>query len=72
MTKTFKKADKDNATVILDQGNYVKKLKELILADTSKFIRIKFTACICYFHQISIFSPNDSPSKNRENAFYFI
>ena len=27
-------------------------------------------AFVCYFHQI--FSPNDSPSKTLENAFYFI
>ena len=29
-------------------------------------------ACVCYFHQIFIFSPNDSPSKTMKNAFYFI
>ena len=28
--------------------------------------------CICYFYQISIFSPNDSPSKTMKNAFYLI
>ena len=29
-------------------------------------------ACVCYFYQIFIFSPNDSPSKTMKNAFYFI
>ena len=29
-------------------------------------------ACVRYFHQIFIFSPNDSPSKTMKNAFYFI
>ena len=28
--------------------------------------------CVRYFHQIFIFSPNDSPSKTMKNAFYFI
>ena len=31
-----------------------------------------FKACVRYFHQIFIFSPNDSPSKTMKNAFYFI
>ena len=29
-------------------------------------------ACVRYFHQIFIFSPNHSPSKPMKNAFYFI
>ena len=32
----------------------------------------KVKACVRYFHHIFIFSPNDSPSKTMENAFYFI
>ena len=28
--------------------------------------------CVRHLHQIFIFSPNDSPSKTRKNAFYFI
>ena len=31
-----------------------------------------FKACVHYFHQIFIFSSNDSPSKAMKNAFYFI
>ena len=31
-----------------------------------------FKACVCYFHQIFIFSPNDSLSKTVKNAFYSI
>ena len=31
-----------------------------------------FKACARYFHQIFIFSPNNSPSKTMKNAFYFI
>ena len=31
-----------------------------------------FKACVPYFRQIFIFSPNDSPSKAMKNAFYFI
>ena len=31
-----------------------------------------FKARARYFHQIFIFSPNDSPSKTMKNAFYFI
>ena len=31
-----------------------------------------FKACVCYFHQIFIFPPNDSPSKTMKNAFCFI
>ena len=33
-------------------------------------IRIK--ACVCYFLSNFYFSPNDSPSKNMKNVFYFI
>ena len=29
-------------------------------------------ACVRYFYQIFIFSPNDSPSKNMKDFFYFI
>ena len=29
-------------------------------------------ACVRYFHQIFIFSPNDSPSKTMKNALYLI
>ena len=29
-------------------------------------------ACVRYFYQIFIYSPNDSPSKTMKNAFYFI
>ena len=51
----------------------LKKLNKLIcfnfrLADDQK----SFKACVCYFHQIFIFSPNDSPSKTMKNAFYVI
>ena len=28
--------------------------------------------CVHCFHQSFIFSPNDSPSKTKKNAFYFI
>ena len=30
-----------------------------------------FKACVCYFYQFFIFSPNDSPSKNYEKCFLF-
>ena len=30
-----------------------------------------FKACVCFFCQIFIFSPNDTPSKTVKNAFYF-
>ena len=29
-------------------------------------------ACVLYFHQVFIFSPNESPSKTMKNAIYFI
>ena len=31
-----------------------------------------FKACVFYFHQIFIFSSNDSSLKTMKNAFYFI
>ena len=31
-----------------------------------------FKACVHYFYQIFIFSPNDRPSKTMKNVFYFI
>ena len=33
-------------------------------------IDFELKACVCYFHQMFIFSPNDSPSKN-EKCFLF-
>ena len=41
-----------------------------VLTNYYQAIRIK--ACVRYFHQILIFSSNDSPSKTTKNAFYFI
>ena len=35
-----------------------------------KLMQLK--ACVHYFHQIFIFSPNDSSLKTMKNAFYFI
>ena len=36
------------------------------------FLDLIIQACVCYFHQILFFSPNDSPSKTMKNVFYFI
>ena len=36
------------------------------------FIDFDVKACVRYFQQIFIASPNDSPSKTIRNAFYFI
>ena len=33
---------------------------------------VNLKACVLYFYQIFIFSPNDSSSKTMKNAFYFI
>ena len=44
-----------------------------ILQLSFKFLKKSlFKACVRYFYQIFIFSPNDSPSKTMKNAFYFI
>ena len=37
-----------------------------------KALFIIFKACVRYFYQFFIFSPNDSPSKTMKNGFYFI
>ena len=49
------------------------------LAGKSDFVALKaevdkldVKACVCYFRQIFIFSPNDSLSKTMKSAFYFI
>ena len=47
------------------------------LARAKKAVQFHHTAapikaCVHYFYQIFIFSPNDSPSKTMKNAFYFI
>ena len=34
--------------------------------------KVKLKACVRYFHQIFIFSPNDNPPKNLKNAFCLI
>ena len=36
------------------------------------FLQVLFKACVRYFHQFFIFSPNDSPSETIKNAFYSI
>ena len=35
-------------------------------------VLMTFKACVHYFHQVFISSPNDSPSKTTKNVFYFI
>ena len=37
----------------------------------TRFLITLFKACVRYFHQIFIFSRNDSPSKTMKNAFLF-
>ena len=41
---------------------------KVFFSDRCMFIK----ACVGYFYQIFIFSPNDSPSKSTKNVFYFI
>ena len=48
-----------------------KRVMNAIFAD-KKTLNAFLKACVCYFHQIFIFSPNDSHSKTMKNAFYFI
>ena len=43
-----------------------------LIRDFKKARRDVLKACVPYFHQIFIFSPNGSPSKTIKNAFYFI
>ena len=78
---------RDKVKVVLELPIYVTK-KELNnaagidtcnLAGKSDFFALKaevdkldFKACVCYFHQIFIFSPNDSLSKTMKSGFYFI
>ena len=67
---------------ILHQGKFVRvkcvKIPGLAPLEVSKYIKTvkqcawAFKACVCYFYQIFIFSPNDSLSKTTKNAFYFI
>ena len=47
-------------------------LDELMVqvVSSSEFGSLK--AYVCYFHQIFIISPNNSPVKTMKNAFYFI
>ena len=56
--------------------NFVKTLTDISETGVSIMMQVHktllFKACVCYFHQIFIFSPNDSPSKTMKNAFYFI
>ena len=41
------------------------------MQETTKATKNRVKACVLYFHQIFIFSPNDSPSKTMKNAFLF-
>ena len=56
--------------------NFVKTLTDISETDVSIMMQVHktllFKACVHYFHQIFVFSPNDSPSKTMKNAFYFI
>ena len=56
--------------------NFVKTLTDISETDVSIMMQVHktllFKACVCYFHQFFIFSPNDSHSKTMKNAFYFI
>ena len=59
--------DKDQVSHML-YGSKINSLKHF----GQNIIKILIKACIHYFHQIFIFSPNDSPSKAVKNVFYFI
>ena len=45
---------------------YNKKETELKMENPTE----RFKACACYFHQIFVFLPNDSPSKTMKNAYF--
>ena len=45
-------------------------LSATALFKNGRFSKLK--ACVCYFYQIFIYAPNDSPSKTMKNVFYFI
>ena len=51
---------------------FVSKLPTNCLSLFDHFEGLVLKACVRYFHQIFIFSPNSSPSKTMKNAFYFI
>ena len=50
----------------------VQHLKTIVYTTTLLVALSYFKACVCYFYQIFIFSPNDSTSKTIKNVFYFI
>ena len=54
-------------TMTFSWNNFICEHNQLMLP----FNAIWFKACVCFFYQIFIFSPN-SPSKTMKNAFYFI
>ena len=56
--------DKDQVSHML-YGSKTNSLKKF----GQNIIKIVIKACICYSHQIFIFSPNDSPSKNSKMLF---
>ena len=64
---------KTNFNYLIGYLNKVVRPLVLILPKMSGYSRtFKVNACVHYFYQIFIFSPNDSSSKTMKNAFYFI
>ena len=59
-------------TNLLCLSNLIKKLNKLVNADLNLKHLVLIKACVRYFYQIFIFSPNDNPSKSIKDAFYFI
>ena len=54
------------------QNTIADTLSKMYDFEDKETINTLFKACVRYFHQILIFSPNDGPSKTMKNAFYFI
>ena len=54
-----------------DFTNHIKKTNRAVVFSSKPFPNI-LKACVRYFYQIFISSPNDSPSKTMKNVFYFI
>ena len=69
------KADKEAYKAYLEEDKLrkaKKQLKEKKNWTDQQNTALKLKACVRYFRQICIFTPNNSPSKTMKNAFYFI
>ena len=71
-SRVCKKKKKKQAPNELASTNWAILVKLRLIFSSKNYQSLVFKACVRYFYQIFIYSPNDNPSKTMKSTFYFI